>query len=166
MHGCSRNLPFRELSFSWKSFLKHRSALRGHQRKIPLKIFLKRAPSRPVRRGVSKGVEYGHRLLALRVGQPRNGLKAVSGVARPQGVEGLRMAGPGETLGSPWIPLAIQAWSQAKFSERGHLQPSKHQGIRMTGNMQNTNIVQSILIVWNTTFLSRISCGDFKGSPL
>jgi hypothetical protein len=28
-------------------------------------------------------------------------------VACPQGVEGLGMAGPGETLGSPWPPLAI-----------------------------------------------------------
>jgi hypothetical protein len=32
------------------------------------------------------------------------------GVARPQGVEGLGMAGPGETLGSPWIPLPVRAW--------------------------------------------------------
>jgi hypothetical protein len=29
--------------------------------------------------------------------------EAVWGVARPQGVEESRMAGPGETLGSPWI---------------------------------------------------------------
>jgi hypothetical protein len=42
-------------------------------------------------------------------GLPRNGLKAVLGVARPQGVEGLGMAGPGETLGCPWIQLAIRA---------------------------------------------------------
>jgi hypothetical protein len=33
-------------------------------------------------------------------GQPRNSLKAVSGVARPQGVEGSGRAGPGETLGN------------------------------------------------------------------
>jgi hypothetical protein len=27
------------------------------------------------------------------------------------GVEGAGMAGPGETLVSPWIPLVIRAWS-------------------------------------------------------
>jgi hypothetical protein len=37
------------------------------------------------------------------------GRKAVWGVARPQGVEGLGMAGPHETLGSPWIPLPVRA---------------------------------------------------------
>jgi hypothetical protein len=31
------------------------------------------------------------------------------GVACPQGAEGLGMVGPGETLGSPWIPLPIRA---------------------------------------------------------
>jgi hypothetical protein len=40
-----------------------------------------------VRRGVSKRVEDGRRLPALRVGPPRNGHKAVSGVAQPQGIE-------------------------------------------------------------------------------
>jgi hypothetical protein len=29
---------------------------------------------------------------------------------RPQGVEGSGMAGPGKTLGSPWIPLVISLW--------------------------------------------------------
>jgi hypothetical protein len=43
-------------------------------------------------------------------GRPRNGHKAISGVAHPQGVEGLGMAGPGETLRSPWLPLAICPW--------------------------------------------------------
>jgi hypothetical protein len=61
--------------------------------------------TRRVRRGVSKGVEDGRRPPALRGVHPRNGHKAVSVVARPQGVEGLGMGGPGETLGSPWIPL-------------------------------------------------------------
>jgi hypothetical protein len=42
---------------------------------------------------------------------PRNGRKAVSGVARPQGVKGLGMAGPGETLRSPSPPLAIHPCS-------------------------------------------------------
>jgi hypothetical protein len=42
-------------------------------------------------------------------GQRPPALQAVSGVARLQGVEGLVMTGPGETLGSPWIPLAIRA---------------------------------------------------------
>jgi hypothetical protein len=58
---------------------------------------------RPVRCGVSKGVEDGHRLPALWVGHSGKGCKAVLGVACSQGVEGL---GPGETLGSPWLPLA------------------------------------------------------------
>jgi hypothetical protein len=64
--------------------------------------------NRSVWRGVSKGVEDGRRPPALRAGHPRNGRKAASGVARPQGVEGSGMAGPGETLGSPWIHLAIR----------------------------------------------------------
>jgi hypothetical protein len=65
--------------------------------------------ARPVRRGVSKTVADGGRPPGLRAGHYRNGRKAVSGVAWPQGIEGSGMAGPGETLGSPWIPLAIQA---------------------------------------------------------
>jgi hypothetical protein len=68
-----------------------------------------------VRRGVSKGAT-GHRLPALRVGHPRNGLKAVSGVARPQGIEGSGIAGPGETLRSPCTPLAIRACSSPTLS--------------------------------------------------
>jgi hypothetical protein len=36
-------------------------------------------------------------------------------MARPQGLEGLGMADLGETLGSPWIPLAIRAcWHYLK----------------------------------------------------
>jgi hypothetical protein len=66
--------------------------------------------ARLVRCGVSKGVEDGRRLPALQVGHPRNSHKAVSGVSRPQGIDWLGMAGLGETLGSPWIPLAIGAW--------------------------------------------------------
>jgi hypothetical protein len=45
-----------------------------------------------VRRGVSKRVEDGCRPTALRAGR-----KAVYGVARPQGIEGLGMAGPSDT---------------------------------------------------------------------
>jgi hypothetical protein len=69
------------------------------------------ATCRPVRRGVSQGVEDSRRLLGARAagGSPLRGHKTVSGVARPQGVEELGMAGRGETLGSPWIPLAIRA---------------------------------------------------------
>jgi hypothetical protein len=40
------------------------------------------------------------------------GTEAVWGVARPQGVEGSGMAGPHETLESPWIPLPVRAWVQ------------------------------------------------------
>jgi hypothetical protein len=47
---------------------------------------------RPVREGVSKGEEDGSRAT------PQT---AVWEMARPQGVEGLGMAGPGETLESP-----------------------------------------------------------------
>jgi hypothetical protein len=46
-------------------------------------------------------------------GRPHSGRAtpeaAVSGVARLQGVEGWGMAGPGETLGSPWPPLVIRS---------------------------------------------------------
>jgi hypothetical protein len=63
------------------------------------------------RRELSKGVEYGH---------PRNARKAVSGVARPQDIEGSGMAGLGETLGSPWIPLAVRActWTDCLLPQR------------------------------------------------
>jgi hypothetical protein len=47
-----------------------------------------------VRRGVCKGVDGGR--------------KAVSGLACPQGMEGLGMAGPSDILGSQWPPLAIR----------------------------------------------------------
>jgi hypothetical protein len=47
-------------------------------------------------------------------GRPPNSRKAVWGVARPQGVERLGLAGPGETLGSPWIPLPVRAWGNVK----------------------------------------------------
>jgi hypothetical protein len=49
---------------------------------------------------VSKGVEDGHRLLALQAGHPRKSWKAVLGVAHPQGIEELGMAGRGKTLGT------------------------------------------------------------------
>jgi hypothetical protein len=52
---------------------------------------------------------------ALQAGHPPNGLKAIWEVARPQGVEGSGMAGPGETLGSPWIPLPVRAWPFVKL---------------------------------------------------
>jgi hypothetical protein len=75
-----------------------------------LKLF-----TRPVGRGVSNGIEDGRRLPALRVGHTQNGRKAVSGVHR-QGIEGSGMAGQGDTLGSPWIPLAIRACCLLIFS--------------------------------------------------
>jgi hypothetical protein len=52
--------------------------------------------------GVSQGVEDGCRLPSLWLGHPRNSHKAASGVAFLQGIEGWGMAGPDETLGSPW----------------------------------------------------------------
>jgi hypothetical protein len=58
-------------------------------------------------REVTKGVKDGC----------RNGLKDVSGVARPQGEEGSGMAGPGETLKSPWIPLVIQAYGPVRVAQ-------------------------------------------------
>jgi hypothetical protein len=64
---------------------------------------------RPLGHGVSKGVEDGCLPPALQEGHPRNGCKPVLGVAHPQGIEGLGMVGPGETLGNPWLPLGIRA---------------------------------------------------------
>jgi hypothetical protein len=58
-----------------------------------------------VQRGVSKGVEDGRKLPTLWVGHPGNG-RFRSGP--PQGVEGLGMASPAKTLGSPRSPLAIR----------------------------------------------------------
>jgi hypothetical protein len=43
---------------------------------------------RPVRHGVSKGVEDGHRPPTLQADHPRKGWKAILGVAHPQGIEG------------------------------------------------------------------------------
>jgi hypothetical protein len=68
----------------------------GNRRLRPFRLLI------GVRRGVSKGVKNGRRPPALKVGHPRNGITAVSGVACRQGVEGLGMAGPGEILQSPW----------------------------------------------------------------
>jgi hypothetical protein len=48
-------------------------------------------------------------------GHLRNGRKVVSGVACLQGVEESGMTGPGETLGSSWIPLAIRASGQREL---------------------------------------------------
>jgi hypothetical protein len=58
-----------------------------------------------VRRGLSKGVEDGHRPPPGERATPKT---IVSGVARRQGIEGLGMVALGETLGSPWPPLAIR----------------------------------------------------------
>jgi hypothetical protein len=41
---------------------------------------------------------------------PLNGCKAVSGVARPQGIEGLGTKGLCDTLRSPWPRLPIRPW--------------------------------------------------------
>jgi hypothetical protein len=61
---------------------------------------------------VFKGEEDDRKPPALRAGHPRNGCKAVSGVVLLLRFYALRkrvgMAGPGETLGSPWSPLAIR----------------------------------------------------------
>jgi hypothetical protein len=66
--------------------------------------------------GVSKGVEDSRRSPTQRAGHPRNSHKAIAGVADLQGIEGSSMAGSGETLGSPWIPLAILARQEISFS--------------------------------------------------
>jgi hypothetical protein len=44
-------------------------------------------------------------------------------VAGLQGLEGSGMAGAGETLESPWIPLAIRAWRG--HDKKEHLCPSE-----------------------------------------
>jgi hypothetical protein len=60
---------------------------------------------------VSKRVEDGRRPANLQAGHQQIGHEANSGVACLQGVERSGMASPGETLGSPSIPLAIRACS-------------------------------------------------------
>jgi hypothetical protein len=72
-----------------------------------------------VRRGVSKGVEDSHRPSALWASHSRNGHEAICGVARSQGVKGLGMAGPGETLGSPW-PVATPCHTPM-IQSQGHV---------------------------------------------
>jgi hypothetical protein len=58
--------------------------------------------------GIRPWVEDSRRPTTLWAAHPKKGLKAVSGVALPQGIEGQGRAGPGETLGSSWPPLAIR----------------------------------------------------------
>jgi hypothetical protein len=60
--------------------------------------------------GVSKGVVYGRRSPMRAGAPPLKHHEAVSGMARPQIVERSGMAGPHDTLGSPWPPLAICLW--------------------------------------------------------
>jgi hypothetical protein len=62
------------------------------------------------RRGVSRGVEDGLRPPALWAGYTQKGRKAVSGVARQQGIQGSGIVGLGKTLGSPRSPLALRLW--------------------------------------------------------
>jgi hypothetical protein len=47
-------------------------------------------------------------------GCPRGWNTAVSGVLLPQGVEGLGMAGPRDTLRSPWPSLATRPWRRRR----------------------------------------------------
>jgi hypothetical protein len=47
--------------------------------------------------------------LQARTGKGIPGGRRWPQAARPQGLEGSGMAGPGETLGSPWIPLPVRA---------------------------------------------------------
>jgi hypothetical protein len=84
-------------------------SLLSSDEKLRLVIPPRRRDSRPVRRGVSQGVEDSGRPPTLRAGHSRNSHKAVSGSARSQGVGEPGMAGQGETVGSPWIPFAIRA---------------------------------------------------------
>jgi hypothetical protein len=60
------------------------------------------------RRRVSKRVEDGSRPPALCAAHSRNGHKAVSGLAYPQGLEGLGIASPSKTIGRRRPPLAIR----------------------------------------------------------
>jgi hypothetical protein len=55
--------------------------------------------------GVPKRVEDSCKPLSCGQATPE---KAISGAAHPQGLEGSGMAGPDETLESPWPPLAIR----------------------------------------------------------
>jgi hypothetical protein len=67
---------------NWKAYLEEKENKDNtkHQRLVA-------TTTRPIRRGVSKGVQDGRRPPALRVGHPRNSFKAISGVACPQSVE-------------------------------------------------------------------------------
>jgi hypothetical protein len=75
--------------------------LEGEEEDLKSRGFQKQSSmTGPARRGVSKGVEDGRRPPALWAGYPKHAHKAVSGVGH---------GGPGETLGSLWILLAIRA---------------------------------------------------------
>jgi hypothetical protein len=65
--------------------------------------------------GVSKSLEDGHSPPAFRADHSWNGHEAISGIAHSQGIERLGMAGPDETLGSPW-PTLCKAEKQNKYN--------------------------------------------------
>jgi hypothetical protein len=92
--------------------------------------------------GVSKEIEDGCKPPTLRAGYPWNVLKAVSGVAQRQSIEGYGRAGPNHTLGSPWPPLAIHDTPMGPY----YLQP-----YRLTGSSSSSarykNAIKSRLIV-------------------
>jgi hypothetical protein len=79
-----------------------------------------------VRRWVSERVEDGCRPPTLWAGYPRNGSKAILELARPQGIEGSGMAGPDETLGSPWPPLAIHLCARPSKGSLGGSFSNEH----------------------------------------
>jgi hypothetical protein len=89
-----------------------------------------RSKRRKISHGIvrgSMGVRYG---VSKRVEDNR---KAVSGVASPQGVERLGMAGLAESLGSPWLPLHIRPCVEAAVDAQdnvGHGQVSSRKKSR------------------------------------
>jgi hypothetical protein len=53
--------------------------------------------------GFSRGYETAADSLRCRRATPETAVMLFGGMARPQGVVGYGLAGPGETLGSPWL---------------------------------------------------------------
>jgi hypothetical protein len=78
-----------------------------HSQGMKLGRLLAQMKARTVR-GI-QGVEDCHRRPALWSGHPQTTVRLYPKMARPQGMDRSGMAGPGETLGSPWILLAIRA---------------------------------------------------------
>jgi hypothetical protein len=65
---------------------------------------------------LSRGRMHRHTARGVQKGRRRPQAARPAGRPPPQGVEGYGRAGPGETLRSPWPPIAICPWEDIRAS--------------------------------------------------